>query len=757
MKENRMQTKTIAVLRSNPKDAALARLVKILSKQGHVDCFLWDRQGDFQPAVTNDRIRYVRCGIRAGFYNIVTLFKLFRFQWWLFYKLMTTRCDVIHAIDLDTGLPGRLAARLKGKKFVYQCLDPYYAALPEQWPRFLARWARRLENRLIAKADLFVITDQLRMPQHEGAKPRLMVEVANVPFLPQFSPPPSSPDVFTVGYLGSLIEGRDLLTAIDACGELEKEGVRLVIGSFGPLEKQVESHAEIWPNVTFRKWVPSYEKMLEEESSFDLFFHITDPTNESQKWVSPNKLFEAMAFSKPIIVSKDTLAARRVEAFGNGVAVTYGSKIELQDAILRFKNDPDLAREMGERGREEFQRNWRPEFMEKRLLDAYGLVLGAKSHPRIRIAHVVGTFPPYKGGMGNTAAQFAKMHSCRHEVTVLTPRCEEIDSPGESPYQVEWLKSPFKLGNAAWLPQLLWRLRSFDIVHLHYPFYGAHLMVFFACILWRRNLVLHYHMDSLSTSLRRYVFEFNRRMVFPLLARRADVIIGASLDYLANSQVSPFLQASPGKFYEIPFWVDSERFHPGEKERTGEVVVLFVAALDQAHYFKGLEILLRAMKDVVMKSAGPISLRVVGGGDLLTHYQRLAAELKISDRVQFLGKVDDEALVRAYREASFLVLPSINQGEAFGLVLLEAMSSGKPVIASNLPGVRSVFTEGQEGLLVEVGDTGDLAEKILKLAEDEAMRDQMGRRGRELVMKKYQAELAEQELEDICQHLVLEK
>ena len=158
-----------------------------------------------------------------------------------------------------------------------------------------------------------------------------------------------------------------------------------------------------------------------------------------------------------------------------------------------------------------------------------------------------------------------------------------------------------------------------------------------------------------------------------------------------------------------------------------------------------------------MKSAGPISLRVVGGGDLLTHYQRLAAELKISDRVQFLGKVDDEALVRAYREASFLVLPSINQGEAFGLVLLEAMSSGKPVIASNLPGVRSVFTEGQEGLLVEVGDTGDLAEKILKLAEDEAMRDQMGRRGRELVMKKYQAELAEQELEDICQHLVLEK
>jgi glycosyltransferase involved in cell wall biosynthesis len=365
-----MQTRTIAVLRSNPKDAALSRLVKSLSRQTQVDCYLWDRQGDFKPAVTHDRIRYIRCGIRASFYNLGTLLKLVGFQGWLFFKLMIARCDVIHAIDLDTGLPGRLAAWLKRKKFVYQCLDPYYAILPARWPRFLARWARLLENRLISGADLFIITDRLRMPQHEGAKPRQVVEVANVPDLPQISPASSTPDTFTVGYLGSLIEGRNLLTVIEACGELEKQGVRLVIGGFGPLELQVESHSNLWPNVTFRSWLP-YEKMLEVESNFDLFFHITDPANESQRWVSPNKLFEAMAFEKPIIVGRQTLAAQRVEAFGNGVAVTYGSKRELQEAILRFKEDPGLAREMGERGWAEFQRNWRPELMEERLLEAY--------------------------------------------------------------------------------------------------------------------------------------------------------------------------------------------------------------------------------------------------------------------------------------------------------------------------------------------------------------------------------------------------
>ncbi|MEJ2033798.1 MAG: glycosyltransferase [Deltaproteobacteria bacterium] len=367
--------KTIAVLRSNPKDAALIRLVRSLGKAGQVDCYLWDRQGDFQPAWADDRVRYIKCTIRAGFYDLRILFKLVRFQGWLFWKLLTSGCDVIHAIDLDTGLPGMLAARLRRKKFVYQCLDPYYAMLPANWPRFLAAFARWLENRLISAADLFIITDLLRMPQHAGAKPRQVVEVANVPNLPQLSPPPSPAGVFTVGYLGSLIEGRNLLTVIEACGELEKYGVRLIIGSFGPLEAWVEAHTKGRQNVFFRKWIPSYEKMLEEEAGFDLFFHITDPANNSQKWVSPNKLFEAMAFGKAIIVGKDTLAARRVEAFGNGVAVSYGSKEELQQTILRFRNDPDLAREMGEKGRAEFQRHWRPETMEQRLLEAYSLLL----------------------------------------------------------------------------------------------------------------------------------------------------------------------------------------------------------------------------------------------------------------------------------------------------------------------------------------------------------------------------------------------
>lgn len=371
----------------------------------------------------------------------------------------------------------------------------------------------------------------------------------------------------------------------------------------------------------------------------------------------------------------------------------------------------------------------------------------------MKVAHLVSTFPPYKGGMGNAAAQFAEMYARCHDVTVFTPRQGGGISPEVSVCRVEWLSSPLKVGNAAWLPQLLWRLRPFDTIHLHYPFYGAHLPVLLACILWRRKLVLQYHMDSLATGIRGLLFTLNRRIMLPLLVRRADLVIGSSLDYLSHSHLSAYYEANPDKFREIPFWVDSDKFRPVLHERGGELAVLFVGGLDRAHYFKGLEILLRAMQRVIRESDRSVLLRVIGSGELLPYYEKLAAELGISDKVQFLGKVDDLALGHAYREASFLVLPSVNQVEAFGLVLLEAMASGKPVIASNLPGVRSVFADGKEGFVVRVGDVEDLADKISRLMHDDVLRDRMGRQARQLVEQKYLVVQAEQKLETIYRQI----
>lgn len=364
----------IALLRAYPKDAALARMIAILTEEHSVDCLVWDRQGDYQPAVLNDNVQYTRCTIKAEYYNIYTFFKLLLFEVWLFSRLLRSNVDCIHAMDLDTGFVGFWAAKLRGKPFVYQCLDPYYAALPGSWPGFLGWIARYLENFIITHAELFLITDLLRMPQHDGAIPKKTVMVPNVPHLVLPRLCGNGGEGFVVGYIGSLVEGRNLTTIIEAAGGMKDEGVRLVIGGFGPLEDRIRQCALLYEGVTYSPWLP-YEHVLEMEAAFDVIIHMTDPDNPAQRWASPNKLFESMALGKPMIVAEGTLTAQRVAEIGNGMVVRYGCAEEVRRAILLLKHNPAMAGEMGEKGKNEFERNWRFEMIAGRLLEAYREVL----------------------------------------------------------------------------------------------------------------------------------------------------------------------------------------------------------------------------------------------------------------------------------------------------------------------------------------------------------------------------------------------
>lgn len=371
--------KTVAVLRGYPEDAAYLRIVRTLSDKYKVNCFLWDRKGDFQPPFVHQNVIYRFFRASASYHNLSTFLKIPLFNLWLLWRLLLTRSDLIHAIDLDTGIAGFIAARITGRKFIYQCLDPYHAALPCSWPRFLATLAKTIENFIITRADLFIITDLLRMLQHEGAKPIQVTEFANVP--PLCLPPAKSrrSDEFVVGYIGSLNKGRNLFTLIEAAGELKNEGVKLVIGGFGTLDTQIREQTKHFENMTFIPWVP-YEQLLELESGFDALAIVFDKDDAAHRWASPNKFFEAMALGKPVIVGKGTLAEQRMMAVGNGLSVPYGSKKDLKNAILNLKHNPEQTQKMGGRGRQLFLNEYNLELMSERLIKAYaGLNSGTQN------------------------------------------------------------------------------------------------------------------------------------------------------------------------------------------------------------------------------------------------------------------------------------------------------------------------------------------------------------------------------------------
>lgn len=364
----------------------------------------------------------------------------------------------------------------------------------------------------------------------------------------------------------------------------------------------------------------------------------------------------------------------------------------------------------------------------------------------MKIAHVVCTFPPYQGGIGNTTYHFAEeLTKLGQDITVFTPVYNKQDNINYG-FNLVRLNPVLKYGNGAFLPQLFWRLGEFDIVHLHYPFFGGVEPVWLRKIVGGKKckLVIHYHMDTDDLSPTAKLLSLPSKLIESSLFKQADAITCASLDYIDNSSIGSFYKNNKNKFYEIPFGVDTERFKPDGNWLKPKNVILFVGALDKAHNFKGLDILLQAMVKIDNKK-----LIIVGGGDMLDYYSEYAKKIGAKDKVNFIGKVSDAELPKYYNQADLFVLSSTNKHEAFGLVLLEAMASGLPVIASDLPGVRKVFTDGQEGLSAKIADPFDLAEKIKRILSDEAARARIAQSARQLAIGKYSWKKSVQKLNEI--------
>lgn len=364
--------------------------------------------------------------------------------------------------------------------------------------------------------------------------------------------------------------------------------------------------------------------------------------------------------------------------------------------------------------------------------------------PTLRVAHVTPTFPPHGGGTGNVCFyQARELARLGHDVTVLTGQPHHNGShTALDGVKVRYLPSALRLGNAPLTPHLA-GMRGFDLLHLHLPF------IFGAELTWLASLrsgcpyLVTYHMDLNASDFRWPLFETYRRTVLPLLLHNAALIMPTTMDYALQSDLKSLLPDQRHRLLEVPNGVDTDLFRPGLdaaclRERYGlaesDRVILFVGCLDRAHYFKGVSILLRALTRL---PANNIKALIVGDGDLKESYMRQAGRLGLGNRVQFCGHVRQDELPAHYAVADCLVLPSTGPGEAFGLVLLEAMACSKPVIASALPGVRAVVSDGGDGLLVQPGSADDLAIKIRLLLDDRELCQRLGAQGRRKVVAHY--------------------
>ncbi|MBU1032929.1 MAG: glycosyltransferase family 4 protein [Patescibacteria group bacterium] len=290
----------------------------------------------------------------------------------------------------------------------------------------------------------------------------------------------------------------------------------------------------------------------------------------------------------------------------------------------------------------------------------------------------------------------------------------------------------FRFGNAGAIHALEHFVRDADAVHLHYPFYGTQRSV--ARLKEKgviKKLVITLHMDATAPGIKGLFFKLHRKFFQSRVLKAADILLVSSKDYASHSSFAPYFDLA----VELPFGVDEQVFHPISRLPATSYqppVILFVGGMDKAHAFKGVDVLLRAFKSVPNSK-----LILIGDGELRSLYEKQAALLGISERCDFRGKAEHIELIRAYQCADLLVLPSISGAEAFGLVALEAQACAVPVVASNLPGVRTVVADQETGILVPPKDEQALAQALILLCSNRELRQSMGECARKRVLEKF--------------------
>lgn len=344
----------------------------------------------------------------------------------------------------------------------------------------------------------------------------------------------------------------------------------------------------------------------------------------------------------------------------------------------------------------------------------------------MRIIHLSKYYKPFLGGIETVVADLAEGMNGK-DIIVLAASSDAADYRAEkeiSGVSVVRSRTILKVASVPIAPKYLLdviRLSPGSLLHVHMPNPFAALGVWLACAVGRSpaRLVLHWHSDVVKQ--RRLL-----RLYRPLqnwLLRTADRVIVTSDNYLLHSEPLKRFRCKcvvvPIGVRGIADLVDPEAVASIKRRYKGKPIVF---ALGRHVYYKGFEFLIDAARSV------PDKVFVIGGGGPDTHkYKKRVAELGLQDRVFFIGYVDAAVLPSYFAAADVFAFPSIEKSEAFGVVQLEAMSVGTPVVSTNIKGsgVPWVNQHMVSGLVCAPESGVDLAAALTEILSDPTLHQEL--------------------------------
>jgi glycosyltransferase involved in cell wall biosynthesis len=340
----------------------------------------------------------------------------------------------------------------------------------------------------------------------------------------------------------------------------------------------------------------------------------------------------------------------------------------------------------------------------------------------VNVLHLGKFYPPAKGGMETILALICERTAqhVKNRVLVANTSASTVEERHGS-IDVLRVAALTRIGSVAVCPRLPFDLarEEADVIVLHEPNPMALVAYFLARP--KGRLIVWYHSDVIRPSWRYRLFY--RPFLRFALSRAVRIVVSSA----ALGASAPELQDFQAKCKVIPFGIEERSsealgaiMQRAEDIRRGmsQPIVLFVGRLVP---YKGVDVLLEALKGL-----NAIAL-IVGYGPLQTRLEEQARDLGVSNQVRFLGSVEDEELAALYRACNVFVLPSVTRQEAFGVVQLEAMAAGKPVVSTDLgTGVGWVNRDGETGYVVPPRDARALHDALRRLLADAKLQKSMG-------------------------------
>jgi len=337
------------------------------------------------------------------------------------------------------------------------------------------------------------------------------------------------------------------------------------------------------------------------------------------------------------------------------------------------------------------------------------------NNKKIKVLQVNKLYAPFIGGVERVVQDIAeglkdkvdmKVLACQPKGRTTVEMINGVEVTKASSLGIYW-SMPVSLS----FPYILAKMsRDVDIIHFHFPFpLGDFSYLLFGAK--GKKVVVTYHCDIVR---QKKVMMFYKPFLFKFL-KIADRILVTSPNILQSSK---YIAHFKDKCVVVPLSIPVEEYTRIDQTfdvgiSQGEKIVLFVGRLS---YYKGVEYLIEAMQWIDAK------LLIIGDGELRNVLQEKTLSLGLNKKVNFLGKVPDQILRYCYQICDVFVLPSIESSEAFGIVQMEAMAYGKPVVNTNLPtGVPFVSVHGETGLTVPPRDSIALANAVNKILEDEKL------------------------------------